>query len=99
MPEGGAGLDAASVEARLPDGWRVEETDGGVRGYADRSSEPGADASESVGSFRIRHAGGLWAASWRQKSATSCRRGGTDDRVIGVKERCVEWIVEKANGL
>lgn len=99
MPEGDAGLDAASVEARLPAGWRVEETDAGVRGYADRSSELGVDTPESVDSFRIRHAGGLWTASWSAKSATSGRRGRADDRVTGVKERCVEWVVEKANGL
>ena len=99
MPEGSAGLDAASVEARLPAGWRVEETEAGVRGYADRSPEPGSASSESVDSFRIRHMGGLWEASWSEKSATSGRRGGIDDRVTGVKERCVEWVVERANGL
>jgi hypothetical protein len=93
---GGAGLDAASVEARLPAGWRVEETETGVRGYAGSQSEGGVDAHGLDESFQIRREGDLWAASWSGTDATTGRRGGADSRVTGVKERCVNWVVRQA---
>jgi hypothetical protein len=95
-------LDAEAVRVRLPEGWRVEEAGAGVYGYADGASgSPGdfPDFSEIPASFAIRPKGDLWAATWKEPHELDRGLhipGECSERVRGVRERCVEWVVQRA---
>ena len=91
MPEPTGSLRAGAVRRRLPDGWRVENTGRGVRGYTVPES---ADAASAA--FYICPDGGLWTASWGETEESGHDERGASGRVTGVKERCVRWVVRRA---
>ena len=104
MSESGRGVDAETLRNRLPAGWTVEtscEDDTGGRrvcGYAD-SAESGTDekAEGRGAAFEIWQDGDLWTAIWMCHREPSAGCVGLH-RVTGIRERCVEWVVEQARG-
>jgi hypothetical protein len=102
MSEPGCGVDAETLRNRLPAGWTIETSceDGGdgrrVCGYADSAESGGREKAEERGAaFEIWQDGDLWTVIWM------CHREPSADcvglhRVSGVRERCVEWVVEQA---
>lgn len=94
-------IDIELVRSRLPSGWTVE-SDGerAIYGYPfDAETATFPDPAELLASFGIRQTGELWTAVWLEPNA---RRGGRHeptDHVTGLKERCIEWVSEKADSL
>lgn len=106
MSESGCRVDAETLRNRLPAGWTVEtpcaddNAEDGTRvcGYAD-SAESGTreKAEERRAAFDIWRDGDLWTAIWMCHRAPSADCVGLH-RVTGIRERCVEWVVERARG-
>jgi hypothetical protein len=89
---------AEALRARLPDGWRVEADGAGVRGRAGgHDAAACADPHGARASFAIRPDGELWTATWKAppEAGEHCT---APERVTGLRERCVEWVLEKAGG-
>jgi hypothetical protein len=101
MTDAGETIDAADVQKRLPDGWRVEnDSDLAVYGYADGHA-PGTfpDPAALPASFGIRRESDLWTAIWLEPNEAHGGRHEPVDHVTGIKERCIEWVLEQATGL
>jgi len=93
-------ISAVKIRQRLPDGWRVSN-DGGtvVYGYARGHADPDFPMPVEIpASFGIRETEDLWTATWQEPNESSGHHELTD-QAKGTKERCIEWVVEKANGL
>lgn len=86
----GAG-DTTGLEARLPETWHIETAGEEIRGRV-------AGGSETLARFSLRPDGDLWEANWETLPESSDRRCSSSAQVAGVKGRCIEWVVEKANG-
>jgi hypothetical protein len=94
-PEGG--LDADEVREQLPSGWRVEGGGSAVYGYADgHSPVPLPRLPVVPPSFSIRMQGDLWVATWKDAHELGDDPSVVADTARGNRERCVEWIVERA---
>lgn len=98
------GVDTEDLRNRLPAGWTVEApgengTWGGdaVVGQS-KEYEAGRSrrAAERGANFEIRRTGDLWTAIWLDHRGSGPDRA--TDRITGVRERCVEWVVERARG-
>lgn len=99
MPDAHAGVDADRLASRLPAVWRVEDDGAGVYGYADgrHPTDRLIRANGEVPAcFSIRPAGELWVATWKAPHPLHGDPGPAAEQVTGIKERCVEWIVERA---
>lgn len=98
MTEGGEVIDVEKVRVRLPDGWRVEnDGEGVVYGYADdHASMNFSSSSEVPASFAIQEKEDLWVATWKDSHELGDGLHGLSDCTRGVRERCIEWVVEKA---
>ncbi len=109
MCDSGRALVAQALQDRLPAGWTVEavgedgeagDNTGGARvsGYTNDSESGGrgtADARHVA--FEIRRDGDLWVATWLDRAGRSADRSVVH-RITGVRERCVEWIIERTRG-
>lgn len=101
MTDAGEAIDATEVQERLPDGWCVEnDSDLAVYGYADGHAPANfPDPAALRASFGIRRESDLWTAIWLEPNEECGGRHKPVDRVTGIKERCIEWVLEKATGL
>jgi hypothetical protein len=98
MTEDRGRIDPDALERRLPDRWGVSTKFGAVYGHAETLDsgdvDPGADPTAG---FAIQPAeGSLWRASWRPPVGPGHGVLTVSDQITGTKERCVEWVVEKA---
>ena len=109
MSDSGQTVVAGRLQDRLPAGWTVEtfceddgtgDSTGGERvcGYADSGeSGPREQADGRGAAFEIRRDGELWTATWLDRRGPGADRS-VFYRVTGVRERCVEWVVERIGG-
>lgn len=100
MTEGRGRIDPDVFQRRLPDGWTVTEDAGSVYGRTETTDPDGAapDVAPTPG-FAIRPVKGyLWRASWCPPASAGRGAAPATERVTGIRERCVEWVVEKAGG-
>ncbi|WP_256298917.1 hypothetical protein [Haloarchaeobius salinus] len=96
MTEASSTIDAEELRARLPDKWRVETDAEGVYGYADGHAPAVFLGPKGVPAcFSIHPNSGLWAAIWKSPHDLGDDPRSVSERVIGVRERCVEWVVKK----
>jgi|GEM_PF-5811357 hypothetical protein len=97
MTEAGSAIDASVLRARLSEEWRVEDGSAGVYGYADDDGTRGLLSSGRVPAcFSIQPDGSLWAATWKGSHELGADPRAVSERVTGTKERCVEWVIERA---
>jgi hypothetical protein len=90
---------AEALRARLPDGWRVEDDGPGVRGrLGGHGAAVCTDPDGPRASFGIRPDGELWTATWKAPPKADEEPRAAPERVTGLRERCVEWVLEKAGG-
>jgi len=75
-----------------------EDCDAGMRGRGRRGTAAGPpDTHREPASFRIhKRDDGLWAASWTASREAGDETAGRTERVRGTKERCIEWVAERA---
>lgn len=107
MSDSERAVDIETLRTRLSADWTVETVCGsdeagscadgdGVRGYADNDdSGPQEKANGHNAAFEIRRDGELWMATWLDRRGPSADHTA-DHRVTGIRERCVEWVVERA---
>lgn len=90
-PGGVSGL----LRDRLPNGWHLERMDDGT--VCGATSEGGAVRA----AFAVGPTGGdLWAAAWWGPLPRNRRCEGREPaRVTGIRERCAEWVAERATTL
>lgn len=95
MPEAQQTIDSDEVEEALPDSWWAEN-DGDQCVYAYSGDNVPGDPDMTASATIEVKSGEIWRASWLTPNPM---RGGlhepTDGR-NGTKERCIEWIAEKA---
>lgn len=100
MPESGLVIDAAVLRARLPDRWRVAGSGAGVYGHTDGADDDRTIELSNPGNasahFSIRPDGGLWTATWKASQEFGADPRAASDKVTGAKERCIEWVIERA---
>ena len=98
MTEVGGAIDAEELQERLPDGWRVENNNEGVYGFADACVQAArSDPLDVPACFSIQPDSGLWTATWKVPHQLGDDLCEVSSRVTGVRERCVEWVLERAN--
>jgi len=93
-------IGAPEVRRRLHDSWRVSN-DGEtvVYGYARGHADPDFPMPVEIpASFGIRKTDDLWTATWQEPNEASGHHE-LADQAEGTKERCIEWVVERANNL
>jgi hypothetical protein len=88
---------AEALRARLPGGWRVEADGDGARGRLGGHDAACTGPDGPRASFAIRPDGELWTATWEAPPEAGEPRGASE-RVTGLRERCVEWVLGKADG-
>lgn len=102
MPDARAAVDAEQLASRLPAVWRVEDDGAGVYGYAD-GRQPTDRLVRANGEipacFGLRPDDELWVATWKAPHPLHGDPGAAAEQVTGIKERCVEWVVERAAAL
>lgn len=85
-------IDADEVESELPAGWWAEnDGDHCVHAYSGRGAD--IDASVTIDAA----SGGLFTATWNEPGAG--RLHGPVDSKSGLKERAVQWVAERAEGM
>lgn len=101
MTDPSESIDANAVRSRLPDGWTVDvDGDRLIFGYAtDHELDEFPDPGAIPASFGIRREDELWTAVWLEADESQGGRHYLVDQATGVKERCIEWVGEKADGL
>lgn len=98
MTEMDGAIKAAELRTRLPDGWRIEGNGSGVYGYADESKTAEVQGSGKVPAcFCICPDGSLWRAVWKVPHELGDNLHSVSDQVTGTRERCVEWVAQKAH--
>jgi hypothetical protein len=97
MTEPDRSIDATELERRLSEAWRVEYDGEGVYGFADRKAVAGAESAGSAPAcFSIQPAGDLWEATWKPPQTVGIEQQAISDQISGARERCLEWVVERA---
>jgi len=109
MSDSGRIVDAGALQDRLPAGWivetvcganRAEDGAGGERvcGYEDGGESVSRENANRRGTaFELRCDENLWTATWLDRRGPSADSAAVH-RVTGVKERCVEWVIDRARG-
>lgn len=103
MTDPSSALDPDEIHERLPESWRVkEDTLSAVYGFADGDAAVDfPDLPQAPASFAVRKQtdSELWEAVWKGPHDLGDDIEELAERVSGSQERCVEWVLEKAESL
>ncbi len=95
MTEYNRDIDVAELRERCPSDWNLEVLDGGmVVGFAPAvaSCPDGSSAT-----FYVYPQGDLWTAAWWPPTNEADPMHNWPDRITGLEERCLEWLIEKGD--
>ncbi|MFP9190788.1 hypothetical protein ACLI4Q_03855 [Natrialbaceae archaeon A-CW1-1] len=93
MTESGCDIDVDALSERLPPGWDLEtDPTGMVVGCAPHSASGSATLPAL---FQILKDDNLWSVTWWPPVPVQEPAVAAPDRIVGVEERCIEWILEK----